>query len=110
MELKDRARLAAEHYLKLSGRRIMDPDYLNRFIVVEDDEGIALVDVFYTTDNFQTKLPVLSRDVFEVAIRKFFMQEHEAIDVSVRYDTIELLVLPNERALVRHHVNAGLED
>ena len=109
MEMKN-VRLAARHYLKMSGRRIIDPDYLNRFIVVEDDDGVAFVDVFYTTDNFQSKFPVLKREVFEDVIRKFFMQEHEVIDVPVRYDTIELLVLPNNRAIIRHHVNAELED
>ena len=110
MEMKERVRLAVERYLKLTGRRIIYTDYLDRFIVAEDDEGLAFIDVFYTIDNMSNKSPVMKRETFEDVIHKFFLQEHEPVDVSVRYDVIRLTICGNDRALIRHHVNAGLED
>ena len=104
-----RERIAAERYLTITGRHIIYNDFLDRFIVMEDDEGLALVDVFLKTDDMFGGFPALKRDVFEDAIRKFFLQEHEPVDVPVRYDTIELIVCGEDRALVRHHINAELE-
>lgn len=109
MAMKERARLAAERYLTLTGHRIIYNDFLDRFIVMEDDEGLAFVDVFLKTDDMFGDFPSLKRDVFEDVIRKFYLQEHEPIDVSVRYDTVELLACSKDKAIVRHHVNAVLE-
>lgn len=109
MEMKIRARIAAVHYLKLSGRKVIYDNFLDRFIVAEDDEGLAFIDVFYTTDVMSTKQPKIKRDVFEDAIYKFFMQEHDPVDVRVRYDTVELFICGDDRAVIRHHVGAGLE-
>lgn len=110
MEMKECARLAAERYLNLTGCRIIYNDFLDRFIVMEDDKGLAFVDVFLKTDDMFGNLPALKRDVFEDVIRKFFLQEHEPIDVPVRYDTVEILVCGKDRAIARHHVNAELEE
>lgn len=110
MGMKERAHLAAERYLMLSGAHVIYTNYLDRFIVAEDDEGLAFIDVFCVTDDMCTELPTMKRDVFEDAIYKFFLQEHEPIDVPVRYDTIELFVCGDDRAIVRHHVKAELED
>ena len=104
-----RERVAAERYLTLTGCHIIYNDFLDRFIVMEDDEGLALVDVFLKTDGMFGDLPALKRDVFEDAICKFYLQEHEPIDVPIRYDTVELLVRGEDRALVRHRINAELE-
>lgn len=109
MTMKERARIAAKRYLELTGHHIIYVDFLDRFIVAEDDDGLAFIDVFYTTDGMSTHIPIAKRDVFEDAIRKFFLQEHEPIDVPVRYDTVELFICGDDRAIVRHHVNAELE-
>lgn len=108
--LKLRAQLAAERYLKLTGRHIIYADFLDKYIVMEDEDGLAIVDVFFTDEDMSTKFPTMKRDVFEDIIHKFFMQEHEPVDVPVRHDTIELFICGENRAIVRHHVNAELED
>lgn len=112
MEMKVRARIAAAHYLKLTGRQVICDDFLDRFIVAKDDEGLAFIDVFYTTDGMSAKQPKIKRDVFEDAIYKFFMQDeliHDLLDMRVRYDTIELFICGDDRAVIRHHIDAGLE-
>jgi hypothetical protein len=109
MELKDRARIAVKRYLELTGRHVIYVDFLDRFIVAEDDNGLAFIDVFYTTDDMSTHIPIAKRDVFEDAIYKFFYQEHDPIDVPVRYDTVELFICGDNRAIVRHNVNVELE-
>ena len=110
MELKDRVHMAAVRYLKMVGYKVIYENYLDKFIVAQDDDGVALIDMFYTADDMSTKLPKMKRAMFEDAIHKFFLQEHEPIDVPVRYDTIELFICGSDRALIRHHVNAELED
>ena len=35
-----------------------------------------------------------------------FLVDYEAVEIAVRFDTIGILVMGPERALIRHHVNA----
>lgn len=111
-----RAHRAAERYLELTGREIINPDFMGTGVIVaQDDEGIAFIEVGYTkhtisyADTFE-KFEHMKREDFEDLMYKFFLHNNKYIDVPVRYDIIELFVVQEDRALIRHAVNARLED
>lgn len=110
MSIENRARLAAIKYLKLSGRDIIDDDYLGKFIVIEDDYGIAFVDVIYTCGNMSLKPSRMKREEFEEVMYKFCEQNDYVGDVPVRYDIIMVHVIDGkDRAVIRHFIDADLE-
>ena len=39
-------------------------------------------------------------------IAALFLRDYDAVDVPVRFDVVSLLVVDDDRALVRHHINA----
>lgn len=39
-------------------------------------------------------------------IAAMYLQDHDFVDMSVRFDVVAILVISNDRALIRHHVNA----
>ena len=105
-----RANLAAKRYLQLSGRQIIEDDW-HGFIVVQDNGGIAFCDVFVTYDGMSIKFKGCKREVYEEAAYDFLQIHDDVVDVPLRYDMIELFVCGDGgRALVRHIVDASLED
>jgi Holliday junction resolvase-like predicted endonuclease len=106
--LKDRVHSAAVRYLNLSGHKVICSNHLDRFIVTEDEDGIAFVDVLYNTDGTSAEPYAIDRDVFEDAVYKFFEENDGPLDVPVRYDVVELLVINEGRALVKHAINVNV--
>lgn len=43
-------------------------------------------------------------------IAGYYISEHEIKDMSIRFDVISIIVLNNQRAYVRHHINAFGKD
>lgn len=111
MSLEKRARRAAERYLKIKGYTILEPDFDGTgFIIAEDDDDvIVFIDVNYST-KMKDIIPNLSRDAFERMIFKYCKQLDAPLDKSIRYDTIEVFTLGEDRAIIRHRVNAELEE
>lgn len=105
-----RIKKAAEHYLRLSGYAIIYTDFLGKDVIVADTvDGIAFIHV-HVGDDMSNHMSRMKRDEFEDMIQKFFYQEHDPIEAAIRYDTLELFILHDDRAIVRHRVNAELED
>lgn len=108
MELEMKAKLAAKHYLELTDHHVIKDDFLG-WIVIEDDEGLAFVDVSCTTDPMPHEVLGIKREAFEDVMQKYFEEEREPVDVPIRCDTVELFVCGEGRAIVRHHVNVRFE-
>lgn len=105
MELEMKAKIVAKRYLELTNHHVIKDDFLG-WIVTEDDEGIAFVDVSYTTNPMPHEVPDVKREAFEDVMQKYFEEEREPVDVPIRCDTVELFVCS---AIVRHHVNVKFE-
>lgn len=45
------------------------------------------------------------RKKYEI-IASMYLQDHDFVDMAVRFDVIAIMVLKKDRALIRHHVNA----
>ena len=101
---------AAEHYLRMSGYAIIYTDFLGKDVIVANTEdGIAFVHV-HVDDDMSNHMSRMKKDEFEDMIYKFFYQEHDPVEAPIRYDTLELFVVKDDRAIIRYRVNAELED
>lgn len=111
MDIYAKVHKAAKRYLEMTDHRVIYDDFMDMgLIIMKDDNGIAVADVKYNVGKFPNNAKNLKRDVFEDVVHKFFLQEHDVVDVPIRYDTIHVNVLSDDRALIRHCVDAKLED
>ena len=114
MKLQEKAIEAAKRFLYHRGWEILETDYRS------DDEGIDIVGmdgdclVFvdvqavrgskdFPKEHYDKK----TRERFEKLAIKF-ASTHDIVDKAMRFDVVSLLVIANDRALIRHHVNALL--
>lgn len=110
--LSKRGEDAAARYLERKGYVIAERSWTcaagKADIIAYDEEALVFVQV---TDNapddwmLDADLDVVDRKRSE-RIAALFLQGHEVVDVQVRFDVISLQILDNDRALIRHHVNA----
>ena len=52
----------------------------------------------------------MSRQEFEEVITKVLYDNPDVNDVALRFDMIELFVVHEDRAIVRHYINAGFKE
>lgn len=97
---------AVENFLLRNGCDILDKDKEFDF-VCEDFKDIIFIDVEIRKDNFTSgkRLSEQTRSNIETKMIKY-LKETNLADRNIRYDEIQILVLSDERALIRHHVNA----
>lgn len=104
---------AAAKFLENKGYRILDKNWTcptgEADIVATFDDILIFVEV-KTRTNVSVGLPEdavgpKKRKKYE-AIAAFYLQDHDYVDMSVRFDVIAILVINNDRALIRHHINA----
>lgn len=104
---------AAKRYLQDKGYLILDRNWTCRMgeidIVAKRDDTLVFIEV-KTRTNIERGLPedavgAKKRRKYE-CIAAMYLQDHDYVDIAVRFDVIGILVIKNDRALVRHHVNA----
>lgn len=100
--MKDRAKKAAKRYLELQGYESLGT--CRDFLVCEDDDGIAFVNVCWNKGSFISSNPTALRDEFEDAMYEWFNNKtnDEIVDIPIRLDEISLNILSDNRALLRH--------
>ena len=107
----ERARKAAARYLELQGYEVICRDWPGDAgvvdIVCRDWDGtLVFVDVQVSCGGFPpTGGEGASRALFE-AVALAYLAENECEDTAVRFDSIVVVVVGEDRALLRHHVNA----
>lgn len=110
-ELHKRGCKAAKRYLELNGYEILDVDFNANGTVIDivaDDEGTLVFVSVNVNDDFTKgfKSSELDRAAYEIASCHWLADCDDRIDCPVRFDRIEMNVLGNHRAMIRHHVNA----
>lgn len=112
-ELHDRAVKAAAAFLERKGAEVVDTDWGNDGLagridlVARDEDAMVFVDVT-ATDRFEGGFSEgnLTREQFEL-LAAMWLGEHETEgDITVRFDRIDLIVVGDNRALLRHNINA----
>ena len=100
-------------YLEKSGMSVLARNYRCRYgeidIVAKFEDILVFVEV-KTRTNLELGLPEdavgpKKRRKYE-CLAAMYLQDHDYVDMPVRFDVIGLLVIKTDRALVRHHVNA----
>ncbi len=97
---------AAKRYLKARGYAVLDEfECCGEPYIAADDCGevvIARVGCGFG----RIPEPWCDRDAFE-EVAAFYLRTHDEIDVPVRADSIDMLILSEGRALLRHTVNCS---
>ena len=114
MEFSNKVHDAAIRYLKFKGYTILDPEFYDmdhRLIVASDGRDIAFIDVAYDINDMPEELTNISRTTFEKIVLHWFQNTNDVpANVGCRFDTIDLSIVRNDRALLRHHTDVALED
>lgn len=107
--MNEKAIKASRRYLELMGWKHLGVS--NSFDVYEDDEGyIVFVNTTWARSNFAESDIKTLRSEAEVAMVYWFTDNEEICDIPVRVDEIQLNILNDNRALIRHKINAINED
>lgn len=106
---------AAARYLKRRGYEILDRNWRcfagEADIIARDEEGDALVFVEVKTRTDASKgfpseaVTARKRDRYE-KIALAYLADYEEVDISVRFDVIAIMVIAEDRALIKHHIGA----
>lgn len=104
--MKDRARTAATGFFERKGFDVLEEDF-HGWMVIENKEGLALVKLCVTAHDMpSTAVSKADRKKFERLMAEYLETKNEMREGRVRMDMLDLKVLANERALLRHHINA----
>lgn len=104
---------AAKAYLENKGYEVVDTDYkcpYGQIDVVSKFEDVLAFTSVAVYRNDQNKLPKErfsddDRQRME-QVMAHYLANHDYVDMSVRWDNMSILVITDDRALLRYHVNA----
>ena len=102
----DRKLEAVKRYIELRGMSVEDIIEDGNVIVCKDEDDIVFVEVFFIYGSMYEHRTAMPVEAFEEMIFKWFATCREPIMGEVRYDIIEVHVLSEDRAIIRHEVNA----
>lgn len=111
-DLNAKAKQAAESFLSRRGYDILDDGWEDPSgivdIVAREGDVLVFAKVTVTRDSSRG-FPRERSDEDCRAAREAsalaYLTEHDVTDMMVRFDTVSLVVLGGDRALVRHHIN-----
>ena len=108
-----RSKAAAARYLERFGYEVLDEDWAcpagEIDIVARDGDALVFIQVQSRT-SFDRGFPTCSvtpekRSCLE-KIAMWYLRDYEFVDIPVRFDEVSIMVIAEDRALIRHYVNA----
>lgn len=103
-ELNEKAIEAAKRYLMRREYEVLDERVSDRIDIVAKDEDAL---VFFIVKARMDELPRESVDMEKMELEVYkWLASNDYVDMKVRFDVISMAVIADNRALVRHHVNA----
>lgn len=116
-ELGKRGERAAARFLEHRGYKVIARNWSclagEADIIARDQDALVFVEV-KTRSNIEKGLPEEAvtkekRSRYE-RIAAFFLADFPEVDIPIRFDIISILVVQEDKALIRHHINAfGVE-
>ena len=112
-ELKNRAIQAAEKFVTARGYEILDSENgqqeedLRYDLVARDEDAVVFITVKARMGGDSLPEEATDRKALEAGAAAW-LKAHAAeldADVHIRFDAISMLVIGEDRALVRHHIN-----
>lgn len=112
-DLKTRGTMAASRFLTSRGYDVLEEDWKGRSgsceIIALDGDALVFAKVKTRSDaakGFPTERNGLAERAKRETVAIEYLTEHpEIVDISVRFDTVSLLVTNPNQALIRHHIN-----
>lgn len=112
-ELGMRGERAAARFLEHIGYEIIERNWTcpagEADIIARDGKTVVFCEV-KTRTNLEKGLPAEAVDAEKrnryERIAGWFLRDYEEVDVPIRFDVLGLLVIRNDRALIRHYINA----
>ena len=112
-ELGARGEEAAARFLRRNGYHILERNWScfagEADIIAIDEEALIFVEV-KTRSNTEKGLPSKAVDAGKrrryERIAALFLVDYDVVDVPVRFDVVSIVVVPPDRAFIRHHIGA----
>lgn len=116
-KLQERAIQAAAKFVAHRGYEVLDTEWapedgIKLDLVALDDDAVVFFDV-YAREGINKGLPNEetegTRQRMELAAAKWLAEhidDERLVDTPVRFDIVSMLVIGEDRALLRHHINA----
>ena len=114
IELQARGEEAAALFLEKRGYEILERNwncYAGEVSIIACDEDDTLVFVEVKTrkdaqKGFSAEVKTAEKREKYEKIAIAFLKDYDAVDFTVRFDTISIVVMSPDRALIRHHIAA----
>lgn len=114
--LNEKAKKAASRYLERRGYDILEEGWASSAgtsdVIATEGDTLVFVDVKARRDT-DKGFPEGRVDAAERTRREMvalaYLAEHDFADMAVRFDNVSLVVIGDDRALVRHHINVLYE-
>ena len=110
--LHERAVEAATRFVERRGYEVLDKNWTNEGLagrldlIAQDEDAIVFIDVT-ATDHAEGGFSEssLTREQFELLAAMWLKDKSPEDDITVRFDGIDMIVVSEDRALLRHHIN-----
>lgn len=104
---------AAKKFLENKGYEILDKNWkckIGEIDIVARYEGTLIFCEVKTRTNIEAGLPEdavgpKKRKKYET-LAAMYLQDHDYVDLPVRFDVIGIMLIDKDRSFIRHHVNA----
>ena len=112
-ELKNRAIQAAEKFVTARGYEILESEdgtreeELRYNLVAKDEDTVVFITVKARANGDSLPEEACDRKALEADATRWLKEHASELDndVRIRFDAISMLVIGEDRALVRHHIN-----
>ena len=104
--MEGKIKLAVEKFLELHEYEIYDEDFGPIQFVAYDPEDEAVVFIF-VVEGMDTEATADMRKDFEASVMCWLSENDPDDSVRIRLDVIGVYVIGNNKAFIKHHVNAG---
>lgn len=113
-ELGRKGEIAAARFFERMGYEILERNWKcpagEADIIALDDEGVLVFCEVKTRSSIKRGFPVEAVDAQKRAryekIAAWYLRQNEVGDGPVRFDIVSVLVVAEDRAMIRHYVNA----
>ena len=111
--LIDRAVSASARYLELRGYEVLEQNWSPEGseesvpLIAYDDDVLVFIDVT-VRNGFEGFVPEseTDREAMEVLAARYLAQADVDANIEVRFDIISMMVVREDRAMLKHHINA----
>ena len=112
--INTKAMKGIKSYLERRGFDILEEDWAHGsdtidFIANEEDNLVFIICQLRQNSGEGFPEEVLDRDSLERLVASYLTEHLDSGDCAVRFDAVSMLILGDDRALLRHHQNALCE-